>query len=224
LALELEQSDFAKQKARVDRISTRDEQHGRQVTVSDVTDDETLRAAGCSAGMLSVERAESYDTWIRVGWALRNTVTACCERMDRVLEEEQEVHRGQCDRYWRYMSAEANGLAFRPAWVGAAGQPARLQHARGRSGGRDLLKSFSWHPQRHRQAHAQHVQGGGFVLGAGVHDYYQFKNLMGATGRRTRCAPTLSTAVHEEIKHAVAQLAATMASESGRPEAAEREK
>jgi hypothetical protein len=94
LALELEQSDFAKQKARVVRISTRDEQHGRQVTVSDVTDDETLRAAGCYAGMLSAERAESYDTWIRVGGRCATRSPPAVERMDRVLEEEQEVHRG----------------------------------------------------------------------------------------------------------------------------------
>jgi hypothetical protein len=45
--------------------------HERNVTQSDIADDETITAATIFPKCYP-ERAKSYDSWIRVGWALRN--------------------------------------------------------------------------------------------------------------------------------------------------------
>jgi hypothetical protein len=71
LAIELEREHFLEAKAAIVDQYPHEMYHERNVTQSDIADDETITAATIFPKCYP-ERAKSYDSWIRVGWALRN--------------------------------------------------------------------------------------------------------------------------------------------------------
>jgi P4 family phage/plasmid primase-like protien len=113
LAIELEREHFLKQKAAiVDQYPHEMSLHERNVTQSDIADDETITAATIFSEMLSSERAKSYDSWIRVGWALRNIDHRLLKAWTAFSQKSSKYVKGECDKFWHHMRREAGGLTF----------------------------------------------------------------------------------------------------------------
>jgi P4 family phage/plasmid primase-like protien len=71
--------------------------------------DAVLETARGFVRMLSVKRAETYDTWIRVGWALRNTDQRLLSSWEDFSRMSTKYVEGECGGLWAHMQHEREG-------------------------------------------------------------------------------------------------------------------
>jgi P4 family phage/plasmid primase-like protien len=113
LARDAEHKDFLKHKSTiVEQYPHEMCLNERHVTQSDMSDDETNFAADIFANMLSSKRADSYDSWIRVGWALRNIDHRLLKSWTAFSQKSAKYTEGECEKYWHHMKRESGGLTF----------------------------------------------------------------------------------------------------------------
>jgi P4 family phage/plasmid primase-like protien len=182
----------------------------RAVTVSDVADDETVRAAEAYAGMLTAARAESYDSWIRVGWALRNIDHRLLSAWMTFSNKSSKYDGQECTKLWHHMKREANGLTFGSLRRWAQLDDPDAFHAQATESRREtVIEALSGtHHDLAKLVHCMYKDE--FVCSElGSKTFFQFKDhkwvkLEHAHALRAR----ISTAVYDEIKNTVAQFAA----------------
>lgn len=113
LANNAEYADFERQKEKLIRMAPHEMSMAtRAVTFSDVADDDTLQAAIKFTEMLSADRAEAYDSWIRVGWALRNIDHRLQTAWNKFSAKSLKYEEHSCARLWNHMKREPHGLAL----------------------------------------------------------------------------------------------------------------
>jgi P4 family phage/plasmid primase-like protien len=71
--------------------------------------DEELDTARGFASMLAPRRAEAYDSWIRVGWALRNTDQRLLCAWEEFSRKSEKYVEGECGGLWAHMQHEREG-------------------------------------------------------------------------------------------------------------------
>jgi P4 family phage/plasmid primase-like protien len=101
---DLEMEEFRQAKAKLVSSSTymTDQARGRDGPASE----EELETARAFAGMLSTARADAYDDWIRVGWALRNTDQRLLPAWVAFSRRSAKFVEGQCESLWAHMKCE----------------------------------------------------------------------------------------------------------------------
>jgi len=81
------------------------------------TGDEELGIARKLAGALGVERAESFDSWIRVGWCLHNIDHRLIDEWREFSKQSDKFVEGECEREWNYMNSEGLGMGSLCRWA-----------------------------------------------------------------------------------------------------------
>ena len=66
---------------------------------------------------LGVERAETYDTWVRVGWALRNIDHRLLESWVDISKRSNKYVEGECPRLWHSMRIGGLGIGTLHMWA-----------------------------------------------------------------------------------------------------------
>jgi hypothetical protein len=74
----------------------------RHVTQSDMSDDETNLRPTYLPTCYRV-KADSYDSWIRVGWALRNIDHRLLKSWTAFSQKSAKYTEGECEKYWHHM-------------------------------------------------------------------------------------------------------------------------
>jgi P4 family phage/plasmid primase-like protien len=78
---------------------------------------ESLEAVYKLVEILSAERAESYTTWIRLGWCLRNIDHRLLDRWVAFSKRSTKYMDGECERLWDYMRPGGLGLGTLHMWA-----------------------------------------------------------------------------------------------------------
>lgn len=91
----------SKQKPKIDEAST------SKATAHIPSDLETVHKL---AMMLSVERADNYDDWIRVGWCLKNIDERLCPAWIQFSEKSSKFVDGECEKLWATFGRRQGGL------------------------------------------------------------------------------------------------------------------
>ncbi len=79
-----------------------------------------LQQIGEIVNILSVDRCESYNTWIEVGWALHNIDPNASELLDLWIEFSKKSSKfvdGECENHWEKMKNEGLGVASLYYWA-----------------------------------------------------------------------------------------------------------
>lgn len=74
--------------------------------------DDDFKQAGILVDMLSVDRAESYYDWIRVGWCLRNIDYRLLDAWISFSKKSSKFKDGECERMWNYMRQDGACLGM----------------------------------------------------------------------------------------------------------------
>jgi P4 family phage/plasmid primase-like protien len=89
------------------------------ITLSATTRQSEIKVVKDLVGILSNERADSYDTWIRVGWCLYNInhkmvlpKTTFLEDWIEFSKRSQKYKEGECEEQWSTMTVNPNGLSM----------------------------------------------------------------------------------------------------------------
>lgn len=80
-------------------------------TRQNVNEDD-FNQARCLVDLLSDERADNYNDWIRVGWCLRNID---CRLLDKWIEHSKRSRKfkdGECEKHWNYMRQDGACLGM----------------------------------------------------------------------------------------------------------------
>ncbi len=67
--------------------------------------------------ILSVERADSYHDWIRVGWCLRNIDYRLLPKWIEFSKKSSKFVDGECERYWNHMRDDGLGIGTLYMWA-----------------------------------------------------------------------------------------------------------
>lgn len=67
--------------------------------------------------ILSEERANSYNEWIRVGWCLRNIDYRLLDKWIEFSKKSPKFQDGECERLWNYMKEEGLGVGTLFMWA-----------------------------------------------------------------------------------------------------------
>jgi len=67
--------------------------------------------------LLSPERANKYEDWIRVGWCLRNIDYRLMDAWIEFSKKSPKFEEGQCEKRWDYMREEGIGIGSLHMWV-----------------------------------------------------------------------------------------------------------
>jgi P4 family phage/plasmid primase-like protien len=67
--------------------------------------------------MLAPQRATAYDSWIRVGWMLRNIDYKLLPLWIEFSRQSPKFAEGECDRHWDYMREDGLGIGTLHMWA-----------------------------------------------------------------------------------------------------------
>jgi P4 family phage/plasmid primase-like protien len=74
--------------------------------------DEDFKQSQDLVSLLSKERAESYNDWIRVGWCLRNIDYRMVDKWIEFSRTSSKFREGVCERYWNFMRQDGACLGM----------------------------------------------------------------------------------------------------------------
>lgn len=74
--------------------------------------EEDYQHAKALVGLLSEDRANSYNDWIRVGWCLRNIDSRLCEEWNEFSKKSAKFVDGECEKMWDYMRQDGACLGL----------------------------------------------------------------------------------------------------------------
>jgi P4 family phage/plasmid primase-like protien len=77
-----------------------------------VTTEEDFKQAVALSAMLSKERAESYNDWIRVGWCLHNIDFKLLPSWIEFSKRSNKFNDGTCEKHWGHMKNDGNCLGM----------------------------------------------------------------------------------------------------------------
>jgi P4 family phage/plasmid primase-like protien len=72
--------------------------------------EEDFGLAQSLADLLSKDRADNYNEWIRVGWCLRNIDHRLLDRWTAFSQKSAKFVEGETDKHWNYMKSDDGGL------------------------------------------------------------------------------------------------------------------
>ena len=67
--------------------------------------------------ILGLQRAESYQDWIRVGWCLRNIDCRLLPKWIDFSQKSSKFEDGECEKFWKYMKEDGLGLGTLHMWA-----------------------------------------------------------------------------------------------------------
>ena len=67
--------------------------------------------------ILSPERAQDYNSWIRLGWCLRNIDNRLVEKWDQFSKHSKKYQAGQCEKIWNNMRDGGLGIGTLHMWA-----------------------------------------------------------------------------------------------------------
>lgn len=107
---EYEKALLAKKKAKMQQF-TQHAKNTRQNTAEHRENVEKL------VDILSVERANSYHDWMRVGWCLRNIDHRLLDKWIEFSKKSSKYIDGECERLWNYMRDDGLSLGSLHLWA-----------------------------------------------------------------------------------------------------------
>lgn len=179
--------------------------------------DDVLESARGFAAMLSAERAEKYDSWIRVGWALRNTDQRLLGAWVDFSRQSAKYTEGECEGLWTHMQREREGgLTMRSLRHWAKEDSPEEFHAFASESRQEVIMEAlsATHNDIARLVHNMYSED--FICSSlGNRTFYQFQNhrwrkLEHAHAIRMK----LSTEVFDEVKRFATTFASDSASSS----------
>ncbi len=73
---------------------------------------EDYQQASSLVNLLSIERADNYNDWIRVGWCLRNIDYRLLDDWIQYSKKSTKFKEGECDKIWNYMRQDGACLGM----------------------------------------------------------------------------------------------------------------
>ena len=67
--------------------------------------------------ILSIQRAESYQDWIRVGWCLRNVDHRLLPKWIDFSQKSSKFEDGACEKFWNFMKEDGLGIGTLHMWA-----------------------------------------------------------------------------------------------------------
>lgn len=77
---------------------------------------DSLEFIGRLVDILSVDRANSYEEWIRVGWCLRNIDFRLVDTWVEFSKKSSKYVEGECERLWNHMRDDGLGVGTLHMW------------------------------------------------------------------------------------------------------------
>lgn len=78
---------------------------------------ENMEVVAKLVDILSTQRANSYDSWIRVGWCLRNIDHRLLDIWSNWSRKSPKFVKGECERIWNYMKEDGLGMGTLHMWA-----------------------------------------------------------------------------------------------------------
>jgi len=78
---------------------------------------ENIEWVGKIVDILKADRADSYDTWIRTGWCLRNIDHRLLDKWIDFSKKSEKFEDGVCERYWNMMRDDGLSIGTLCMWA-----------------------------------------------------------------------------------------------------------
>lgn len=107
---EVEEYEMSRRKKNTPEL----QEHQNNTTVKN---DNQFPIAEALTKLLSAERAHAYETWIKVGWCLRNIDDRLLPSWIEFSKKSDKFVEGECEKYWRYMKKDKLGMGSLHLWA-----------------------------------------------------------------------------------------------------------
>lgn len=101
------------QKKRRDKLQTPILQYSKNSSRNECQNLEMIKKM---VDVLDAKRADKFDTWIRVGWCLRNIDYRLLETWDQWSKKSEKYEEDKCGEIWNYMKTEGLGIGTLHMW------------------------------------------------------------------------------------------------------------